>query len=339
VKNISDLAADKELIKVSSGTLKPKFEHLPAETTTTVFKKTASAETFNPAAVVEVSYAPATADIDIANIIDANVNAVRKLAFAVDDADMKYRGARDAASRMLRRLSKEARADVASIAVPFYGSYISGIRDELCADVELRKFASVPRVPETEEYEVLEKVAECQMILDSRKQLLQNAVLEVSDGFRKLAGAYALDKYAMRKQAGAVSGILGAAIGQSMMSGLRLQALEDSKIYEDLENSNVKNVLRELEIKRNFYEVYNDDYISTFPIEQVQQAYNTAIQKLPEKLRRHPSSATQLIRSWVTKQLSHGGVTSAEDAEDVMRAAQSMRTGYSDLDELNTHTA
>ena len=100
---------------------------------------------------------------------------------------------------------------------------------------------------------------------------------------------------------------------------------DKAAVYDKILNNNVRNMLRELEVRRNFYEVYADDYISTFPVDDVRTAYNVAIQKLPERMRRHPSSATQLVRGWVTKMLSRGNVTSAEDAEDVMNAAVNLR--------------
>ena len=324
--DICKQASAKEVKKVAS--MKPVFRHVEPKAETSL-KKAASGEVYNPANDIEIDPSVRNMGLTIYNALNGAVKVVQKIATGVDMARNSHCNALDNVNRVISGLPKQAAAEVRSIVESTYGTLTEGIKWQ---EHELKKYASAPKMPKGGVYDQLEDVAIKSFVRTNREKLLKTACAEFAQTAVKLAGAYNLQKYTLRKKAdGIASRIVGTAIGTALPEVLGLHGGLSAKNYEDIMNPNVRNVLRELEMKRNFFEVYDDDYISTFPIEQVQTAYNSAIQKLPDKLKKHPSTATQLIRSWVTKQLSHGGVTSAEDAEDVMKAAESMRNENIDI--------
>lgn len=318
---INKTAGAREMKKLAS--LKPRFYETPKAAEKPIeMKKTASA--FNPADCIELDTRPGFENITICNVLDHQEDVLTKLAFAIDQADLAEQKALDKLERKISHLSKEAKASIASIGAAHYGELFKDIAP-MFGEVSLKKFASAPKLPEEEIYKLMDDCVERAYIKDNYKGLLKAACADVCDNLRKLAGAYNLARLSMRKRASVVDMATGLVGGTVLPEALGLKDENKAKAYSSIMNQNVGNLLRELEMKRNFYEIYNDDYISTFPIHQVQDAYNAAIQKLPEKLKRHPSSATQLIRSWVTKTLSHGGITSAADAADVLEAASKLR--------------
>lgn len=313
--------------KTAGAKLKPSFRHIEPKAQTTL-KKAASAVEVNPADYIEIDPSVRNMGLTIYNALNNAAATVRKIATGVDIARSRYCVALDNVSRVIAGMPKKASAEAHGIVDATYGTLVKDINWQ---EHELKKYASTPKMPSGGVYDQIEDVAIKSFVCGNRESLLKVACADFARTAVKLAGAYNLQKYSMRKQAGVASTMLGTAMGNTLPGVLGLTSGEKDKLYSELMNQNVQNTLRELELKRNFFEVYDDDYISTFPIEQVQDAYNAAVQKLPEKLKKHPSSATQLIRSWVTKQLSHGGVTSAEDAEDVMKAAESMRNERIDI--------
>ena len=303
--------------------LQPKFyANTPEKATEPEMEKTASA--FNPAECIEIDQRPGFEKVTLINSINHQEDLLNKLAFAYDRAEDELTTAKDTFARHLSHIDVIEKTAAAGIGAAYYGALFQGVA-ELFGKVELKKYASAPVLPEGKTYQLMNDCVEKAYIRDNYKALIKTACADLCNNMRKLAGAYNLSKLRMRKEAtigAAISGMLGGAV---FPEALGLKDENKQKLYSSILNQNVANILRELEMKRNFYEIYNDDYISTFPIHQVQDAYNAAIQKLPERLKAHPSSATQLVRSWVTKQLSHGGVTSAEDAADVLEAASKLR--------------
>lgn len=316
-KNASGIAVKK------LANLQPKFyANTPETAAKPTVKKTASA--FNPADYIEIGERPGLGQVTLINTIDHQEDLLNKLAFAYDLAEEAVVHAKDALARQLTHTDHVEKTAAAGIGSAYYGALFNDIAP-LFGKVELKKYASAPLLPEGKLYQLMNDCVERAYVRDNYKTLIKTACADLCNNLRKLAGAYNLSTLRMRKEAtvgAAMSGMLGGAV---FPEALGLKDENKQKLYGSILNQNVANILRELEMKRNFYEIYNDDYISTFPIHQVQDAYNAAIQKLPEKLKAHPSSATQLVRSWVTKQLSHGGVTSAEDASDVLEAASKLR--------------
>ena len=308
--------------KTAGAKLKPSFRHIESKAQTTL-KKAASAVAGNPADYIEIDPSVRNMSLTIYNALNNAATTVQKIATGVDIARSRYCTALDNANRVIAGMPKEAAEEVHGIIDANYGTLTKDIEWQ---DHGLKKYASAPKMPGGGVYDQIEDVAIKSFVCGNRENLLKTACADFARTAVKLTGAYNLQKYAMQKKAdGILERASGNALGEAFVSTIGVRGGDRYKLYDEVMNANLKNILRELEVKRNFFEVYNDDYISTFPISQVQAAYNMAIQKLPEKLKKHPSSATQLIRSWVTKQLSHGGVTSAEDAEDVMKAAESMR--------------
>ena len=288
-------------------------------------EKIAGADSFEPAAYIELDTRPEMLEVTVSNVLDHQRDMIMKLAYAVDDAKTTAINAQDPVAREVYRLSKKAAGEAVSICSAHYGKLFDDIRGLFPKDLPLVKFASDPMLPDTPIFQKIANCMEKQYVYENTKKLLKEAAADLTRTLRKLAGEYNLARYAIKKEAGVTTTMMGAALAPSLREALKLDAGEKSKLYEKVLNQNVQNTLRELELKRNFYEVYADDYISTFPVSDVQVAYNNAVQKLPESLRKHPSSATQLVRSWVIKMLSRGSVTSAEDAEDVLQAADKLR--------------
>ena len=326
-KDICKVASAREVQKVAGAVIHPTFTHSVPKAQTSL-KKAASGISSNPADFIEIDPSVRNMGLTIYNALKSAAGVVHKIATGVDIARHSYCSAVDNTNRVIAGMPKSAAAEAGSIATTKYGSLLHDLQ---WGDQPLKKYASSPMMPEGGVYDQISDVAQKAFVHESRKNLLKVACAEFAQTANRLAGAYNLQKYSLRKQAGFVSTMAGTAVGNAAPGIFGLTSGEKDKLYNELMNTNVQNTLRELELKRNFFEVYDDDYISTFPIEQVQDAYNAAVQKLPEKLKKHPSSATQLIRSWVTKQLSHGGVTSAEDAEDVFKAAESMRNERIDV--------
>jgi hypothetical protein len=322
---ITKTASAREMKKLV--TLKPRFysNTKPEKQPTEQVKKTASA--FNPAACIELNTAPGMLTVTINNVLNRVEDTFQKLAHAVEEHSIECEIAVDAVTREATHMSKQAKAETKSIGSAYYGELFASFDKTFDTDLPLRKFASTPVCPNTPVFQKIAHAVECEYVRDNTKALLKQAAADTAELLRKLAGAYNLYRIGMRKSASIADTMVGAAIGSTFDEVPTAFGLDTDKKSEreKVLNANVSNALRELETRRNFYEVYNDPYISTFPMEQVQDAYNSAIQKLPERLKAHPSSAVQLIRSWVTKTLSHGGVTSAEDAADVLEAASKMR--------------
>lgn len=310
--------------------LKPRFYKEASAKKEAPMQKTASAESpFNPADCIELSDNPAMLEVDIVNTLDHQRDLIHKLAFRVDDAQTDMIMGVEPISRELGHLSKKASQEVGEIAKSYYGTFFDAIADLFPVNDGLPKYASAPRVPNTPVFEKIANYMKKTVIYNNRKNLLKVAGEDIAGCLKKLAGAYRL--YKIQKRAGIADTALGVSLAPALRESLGLEGGDKAKVYNKLLNKNVQNALRELETRRNFYEVYADDYISTFPIDDVRTAYNVAIQKLPQRMRKHPSSATQLVRSWVTKMLSRGNVTSAEDADDVLTAAVNMRNEGFDI--------
>jgi flagellar biosynthesis chaperone FliJ len=286
-------------------------------------EKAASAEApIDPATYIELDTRPEMLGVTISNTLNHQRDMLLKLAYGIDDAETDIHKAQEDVERAAAHLDKIAAGRVVSIASAHYGKLFDGVREAFPTYLPLLKFAADPVVPNDPIFEKIANYTEKAYIRDNKKQLLKQAAADISGCLRKLASCYNL----LRKNAGGIGAtMLGSALGPSLREALNLDKGRKNEVYNKLLNTNVQNILRELETKRNFYEVYADDYISSFPVSDVQVAYNNAIQKLPESLRKHPSSATQLVRSWVIKMLSRGSVTSAEDASDVLDAARAMR--------------
>ena len=305
---------------------KPRFykqANSPMSKTASAKKVAAAPEPCNPADYIELSSNPLMLEIDAVNVLDHQRDLIQKLAFGVEDAKTALCTALDPIERELGHLSKTASREVAEMAASYYGAYFDGIKDMFPPVGNLRKYASAPKLPDTPIFQKIANYMEKAVILELRKDLFKTASADIVDCLKKLAGAYNLRKLKLRKEAGGIT--TTAVLAPAVIDAFKLADGDKAAVYDKILNNNVRNMLRELEVRRNFYEVYADDYISTFPVDDVRTAYNVAIQKLPERMRRHPSSATQLVRGWVTKMLSRGNVTSAEDAEDVMNAAVNLR--------------
>ena len=320
VSRVEKAASAKQIKKFAA--LKPRFMVLDPQVPKTVRKTASAVAPYNPADAIEIDQRYDMMSVTIANTLKHQEDMLNKLAFAYDCADDKCTRALDEVEREAYQMPKTAKAEVVGIAGAFYGKTFNPLRDIFATDALIKKYASAPRCPDTPVYQKIEKWALYDYVRNNYRNLLKTAAADMAASIYKLAGAYNLCRLEKKADGGMVT---GAVLGTVLPEALGLKGEDKASTYNKLMNPNVANVLRELELKRNFYEVYADDYISTFPIEQVQDAYNAAVQKLPDKLKAHPSSATQLIRSWVTKTLSHGGVVSAEDAADVMEAADKMR--------------
>lgn len=328
-EDIKKTASAVEMKKLASDKFKPVFVHTHKQPATFMHKAASAEEPINPAEYIEVDTSVRNMGITVYNTLKGGADIVQKIASAADRAKTYYSITVDNTNRVIAGMPKHAAAEAGGVATAKYGELLKDIQ---WGCKELRKYASDPKMPEGGVYDQIQDVAHKAFIADCRTNLVKTACASFAESAEKLAGAYNLQRLGMRKQAdGILDRATGNALGAALPEVLGLQDGDRAKNYDKLMNANVSNILRELEMKRNFFEVYDDDYISTFPLTQVQIAYNAAIQKLPDKLKKHPSSATQLIRSWVTKQLSHGGVTSAEDAEDVMKAAESMRNERIDI--------
>lgn len=321
---INKTVSQREIKKMAS--LKPRFYATPKETPEVPeMEKEASA--FNPAECIELNTSPGMLPLTISNVLDHVDDTLQKLAHAIDVNSLEHDSALDSVKREASHMSKQAKAETMSIGSAHYCELFDELKSMFETELPLRKFASAPECPDTKVFNKIATAVETGYVLDNSKQLLKQAAADTVELLWKLTGAYNLYRIGMRKSASVGDVVMGALVGDTVKGipeAFGTDATTEGE-REKILNANVANALRELETRRNFYEVYNDPYISTFPMSQVQDAYNAAIQKLPERLKAHPSSAVQLIRSWVTKTLSHGGITSAEDAADVMEAASKMR--------------
>ena len=91
-----------------------------------------------------------------------------------------------------------------------------------------------------------------------------------------------------------------------------------NKVAEKLFTPTVQNKVRELSTKRALYELYTDDYISSFSDDQIVDAFNQVLQQLPPNERIRPALNTALIKSRVIDYLGRGGVASAADADKIL---------------------
>lgn len=325
-KDIKGKEQIKAVKKHASASFRPNFYANAPEKKAEPMTKVASAPTIPDASsYIEFDSRPEMIGVTISNVLDHDRDMILKLAYAVDDAKAEMDKAHSQIEREAGKLSKAAAAEVVSIGTNHYAGMFDAIRDAFPADLSLKKYASDPMVPATPIFQKVANYMEKAYIYNNKKALLKTAGEDLVQHLRTLAGQYNLTRYQMQKTAGVPAAMLAGALAPALRESLGLDEGKKAELYEKLLNTNVQNTLRALETKRNFYEVYADDYISTFPVDDVQIAYNHAIQKLPEKLRKHPSSATQLVRSWVIKMLSRGSVTSAEDAGDIYDAANNLR--------------
>lgn len=318
IAKISNRGSQRELKKAAS--LHPLFYTETSETTAKGIEKAASTGTFDPVSEVKLNINPEVLDINIINMLDQQEDALSKLAFGKDAAEFKEAEALDKVYRTASHLGKQAKADALSICSAHYGPLMDDkLSEALKTDLPLRKFAAAPIPPKGGIYDDVENYMSCKMVSEARGEMLKEASCELVDTLRKLAGAYNLYKVAGGLLA---TSAMATVASPAFRKTVGLSDDDEAALLDSTITPNLKNVLSEMELKRSFFDVLNDDYISTFPVEQVQEAYNLALQKLPPKARMQPSLHTAVLRGWVTKYLSHGGTASAEDTEDVLKASR-----------------
>ena len=148
----------------------------------------------------------------------------------------------------------------------------------------------------------------------TRKALLDFAddvIQHLSDDFLPATGL-------SKRAAGLASVVATGAIMKSMPEAFGITDGDYNKVAEKLFTPTVQNKVRELSTKRALYELYTDDYISSFSDDQIVDAFNQVLQQLPPKERLRPALNTALIKSRVIDYLGRGGVASAADADKIL---------------------
>lgn len=315
IARIDNHASQTALKKAAS--FKPLFysNEQPAE----AVKMQKVASTFDPVAEIKLNINPEILELGIIGQLDRHEDTINKLAFGIEHAKYHTAQAFENVSRMASHMSKQAKADTLAVCSAHYASMMTNELANLFAtDLPLRKFAAAPQLPDNDICSAINDYMGCKMVEGCREAMLKEASAITVDLLRKLAGAYTLQKKASVLSAGAAQLLRSPGFNKTL-------GLSDDGTAELLDQTitpNLRNVLSELELKRSFFDILNDDYISTFPIEQVQEAFNAAMQKLPPNARQTPSLHTAVLRGWVSKYLSHGGTASAEDTEDVLKASR-----------------
>lgn len=222
------------------------------------------------------------------------------------------------------------RKEAAAVISTAYGAFGDSLIARFNEARPMFKVASYKKLPhkgsiKVPRHEVYEHVA---LVKQANSQMLRATNIKERALQDVLGCLKSMNFDVLRKQAGA-GGILASSmmlntLGNQMPDAFGVRDGDNEKVRENLKSAQLRNNLRELETKRVFYDALEDDYISSFPLEDIVKAYNASLQSLPPTEQQRPGWNKQLLVSRMTERLGRGNIPSAADEEKILRAAEAL---------------
>ena len=315
-----------DMTKVASASMKPMFwaDEVPmaADIAEEIpLQKFASAET--AVQYVDKPWTPREAQYELTEELRGDANLIYKYANELDSARVQFSNAMDRMTLELATMPMSMRKQAASLIVSVMGSFGDSLIDEFNKKRPMQKLASVDRIesrgtlrfPNDNVYKYAKMAKKASDTFNrTRKALLDfsdDIIQHLSNDFLPATGL-------SKRAAGLASVVATGAIMKSMPEAFGITDGDYNKVAEKLFTPTVQNKVRELSTKRALYELYNDDYISSFSDDQIVDAFNQVLQQLPPSERLRPALNTALIKSRVIDYLGRGGVASAADADKIL---------------------
>ena len=253
-----------------------------------------------------------------------------KLASDESVAGNKLMSALAAFRNEMLKASPAQRKEAASLICAHYGQFGDELLQRFNATPGVTKVASdktitykgTPRLPHNDLYDAARAVREANQLYKRASMLKCKAIADMMTPFRDI-----MDVCLLRKNASTASLAAGALMGNIMKAApyaLDIKDVDSAKARMKLRTPKLQNALRELEMKRVFYDMMADSYISGFPVPDVLNAFNESVASLPITEQGRIGAHGPLIRSWVTSRLSRGNVPSEADAERILRATEAL---------------
>lgn len=252
-----------------------------------------------------------------------------KLASDESVAGNKLMSALAAFRNEMLKASPAQRKEAASLICAHYGQFGDELLQRFNATPGVTKVASdktitykgTPRLPHNDLYDATRAVREANQLYKRASMLKCKAIADMMTPFRDI-----MDVCLLRKNAatGVASGAVIGSLVASAPEALDVEKKPRQSLREELRSPKLQNALRELEMKRVFYDLMSDSYISGFPVPDVLKAFNESVASLPVPLQGRIGTQGPLIRSWVTSMLSRGNVPSEADAERILRATEAL---------------
>ena len=315
-----------DMTKVASASMKPMFwaDEVPmaADIAEEIpLQKFASAET--AVQYVDKPWTAREAQYELTEELRGDANLIYKYANELDSARVQFSNAMDRMTLELATMPMSMRKQAASLIVSVMGSFGDLLIDEFNKKRPMQKLASVSRIesrgtlrfPNDNVYKYAKMAKKASDTFNrTRKALLDfsdDIIQHLSNDFLPATGL-------SKRAAGLASVIAGGAIMKSMPEAFGITDGDYNKVAEKLFTPTVQNKVREISTKRALYELYTDDYISSFSDDQIVDAFNQVLQQLPPNERLRPALNTALIKSRVIDYLGRGGVASAADADKIL---------------------
>jgi hypothetical protein len=190
------------------------------------------------------------------------------------------------------------------------------------ASAEVIKYKGTPRLPHSDLFDAVKKVKHADSMYKRASMLKNKAIADIMTPLCDI-----MDGCLLRKNAAAEGMAAGAILGNvinNTADALDIDKVPSHKAREKLRTPKLQNAIRELEMKRVFYDMLSDNYISGFPVPDVLTAFNESVASLPVTEQGRIGAHGPLLRSWVTSRLSRGNVPSEADAERILRATEAL---------------
>jgi hypothetical protein len=229
----------------------------------------------------------------------------------------------------MNRATEMQRKEAAELICACYGEFGHNLLERFNMMPGVRKVASTtstkykgtPRMPHNDLYDSVRQVRKANQLYKRASMLKQKAIADMMTPVRDIMDVCLLRKNADGSMA---AGALMGSIASNIPKALDIEDISSSKAREKLRTPKLQNALRELEMKRVFYDIMADKYISGFPVPDVLNAFNESVASLPITEQGRIGAHGPLLRSWVTSRLSRGNVPSEADAERILRATEAL---------------
>lgn len=299
-------------------------------------KKAASAETST--IVAKPKFDTASIDVSTKNALYNRVctlstdceSLFNKLASDESIAESNFRKALNTFKHAMANATNGQRKEAASLICSCFGTFGRSLMERFNATAGINKVASVdvvqykgtPRLPHNALFDAVRDVRDANALYKRASMLKEKAVRDMLAPIYDIACGHNLQKLA---NAGSIAaGALLNNLARNAGSALDMKDVSSSKAREKLRTPRLQNALRELEMKRVFYDIMADNYISGFPVPDVLNAFNDSVAALPVPEQGRVGIHGPLLRSWVTSRLSRGNVPSEADAERILRATEAL---------------
>lgn len=318
-----------EMTKTASAEMKPRFWADKREEPAEPVRKVASASSPKQEVYTPPKYSDRDVEYMLVDELRKSANLIYKYATELDSDRKAFADNCDKVVREFALMPKPMQKKAASLLSTVMGMFGDFLIENYNEQRPMNKIASVEhiqsrgslRFPKEDIYRYA-KLAKKAFDSYHREQ---DALLDFMDDITiHLRRDFVPTMRLPKKAAGVASVILANGILQNMPEAFGINDDSYDKVSQSLLTPTIQNKTRELSTKRALYELYNDDYISSFPDEQIVDAFNNILQQLPPSERLRPALNTALIKARVIDYLGRGGVASAADADKIIEQTKGL---------------